>query len=82
MNKLYIISTVGGFDMKTTNIEKARKELYNHASKHPNVTMGIYELIHTVKLSKYSNGRIRWHSRFNVNPKKKKKPIDTCFKAV
>lgn len=58
--------------METDNIEKARKELYSYASKHPNVKMGIYKLIHSVKLSKYSNGRIRWHSEFNVNGKKKK----------
>lgn len=72
MKKLYIISTVGGFDMEASDIKTAVKQLHEHASRHPNIKMGLYELIQTNKLSKYSNGRVRWQSEIKVSPRVKK----------
>lgn len=60
MKPLYIISTVGGFDMEEANIKSATKALMKHASLHPNIKMGVYKLVKTGKLSRYANGKIRW----------------------
>lgn len=60
MKKLYIVTTVGGFDMEAANISDVKKLMDKHAATHLGIKMGIYKLVKTAKVTKRKDGRIKW----------------------